>query len=186
MSKQTLAPLRAQKSPSERANYAFIDGQNLYRGIQEQGWSLDYQKFRIYLKEKYCVEKAYLFIGYIPENRKLYAQLTAAGYILKFKPVLHLGQELKQGNVDADLALNIVRYYREYSTAVLVTSDGDFDTTAKYLKKKKKLAVVLSPGEAKCSALLKQAAEGTIDFIPNFRNKVELAVNEKGPLQDET
>jgi uncharacterized LabA/DUF88 family protein len=179
-----------KKSLKQREVYAFIDGQNLYQGVTEQGWDLDYKKFRIYLKDKYKVVKAYLFIGYISQNQDLYTELQEAGYLLKFKPVLHLGQALKQGNVDADLVLNIMRYYKEYSGAVIVTSDGDFDTTVKYLKKKNKLVVVLSPNIDKCSALLKIAAQEKIDFINNLRPKVEISSeiphNEKAPLQDET
>ncbi len=43
-------------------NYAFIDGQNLYLAIKELGWKVDYKKFRVYLKEKYHVTKAYLLL----------------------------------------------------------------------------------------------------------------------------
>lgn len=46
-------------------NYAFIDSQNLYLSISSQGWKIDWNKFRIYLREKYDVEKAYLFIGMV-------------------------------------------------------------------------------------------------------------------------
>jgi uncharacterized LabA/DUF88 family protein len=174
-----------------KPNYAFIDGQNLHQSIKEQGWVLDYNKFRIYLKEKYKVSKAYIFIGYISENQDLYTELQEQGYLLKFKPVLHKENGLKQGNVDADLALNIMRYYPEYSSAVIVTSDGDFDTTVRYLRKKKKLEIVLSPNINKCSALLKIEAQDKIDFVSNLRNKVEktlvnIDINEKAPLEDET
>lgn len=171
-----------------KPNYAFIDAQNLYKGIEEQNWILDYKKFRIYLKEKYKVEKAYLFIGYISGNQELYTELQESGFLLKFKPVLHKDSGQKQGNVDADLVLNIMRYYSEYRGAIVVTSDGDFDTTVKYLKKKKKLEIVLSPNIYKCSALLKIAAQEKIDFVNNFRNKVERreSLNEKAPLEDET
>ncbi len=44
-------------------NYAFIDAQNLYYEIKRMGWRLDYKRFRIYLKEKYNVKVAYLFMG---------------------------------------------------------------------------------------------------------------------------
>lgn len=172
---------------NSKPNYAFIDGQNLHQSIREQNWTLDYKKFRIYLKEKYKVEKAYLFIGYISENRDLYDELQEAGFLLKFKPVLHKEFGIKQGNVDADLVLNIMRYYPEYRSVVIVTSDGDFDTTVKFLRKKKKLEVVLSPNINKCSALLKIAAQEKIDFVNNFRSKVEKTMeNEKAPLEDET
>ena len=42
-------------------NNAFIDGQNLYRGLD---WDLDYARFRVYLRDKYHIEEAYYFIGY--------------------------------------------------------------------------------------------------------------------------
>jgi len=43
-------------------NYAFIDSQNLNLGIKSLGWKLDFVKFRRYLREKYGVVTAYLFI----------------------------------------------------------------------------------------------------------------------------
>ncbi len=46
-------------------NYAFIDSQNLNLSILSLGWKLDFARFRVYLNEKYGVEKAFLFIGYI-------------------------------------------------------------------------------------------------------------------------
>jgi hypothetical protein len=44
-------------------NYAFIDSQNLNLGIKGQGWELDLRRFRIYLREKYGVARAYMFYG---------------------------------------------------------------------------------------------------------------------------
>ena len=60
-----------------QTNYAFIDGPNLYRTMQEVGWDLDYHRFRIYLSEHYDVGKAYYFIGYMPENTPLYTFLQS-------------------------------------------------------------------------------------------------------------
>ncbi len=51
--------------------YAFIDSQNINLGVKSLGWNLDFKRFRIYLKDKYKVEKAFLFLGYIKENDKL-------------------------------------------------------------------------------------------------------------------
>jgi hypothetical protein len=56
-------------------NYAFVDSQNLHRGIKSLGWELDWQRFRVYLREKYGVDTAYIFIGYLPENKDLYLKL---------------------------------------------------------------------------------------------------------------
>ncbi len=47
------------------SNYAFIDSQNVNLGIRSQGWILDWSKFRQYLRNKYSVIKAYVFIGHV-------------------------------------------------------------------------------------------------------------------------
>jgi len=63
-------------------NYAFIDSQNLNLSIREQGWALDFARFRVYLKEKYGITKALIFIGYVPQNQDLYNNLRKDSYIL--------------------------------------------------------------------------------------------------------
>jgi len=57
-------------------------------GILSQGWKLDFKRFRVYLKEKYHVEKAFLFLGYIKTNKKLYQYLERLGDILVFKDII--------------------------------------------------------------------------------------------------
>lgn len=69
-------------------NYAFIDSQNLYLGTKKLGWNLDYKKLRIFLKDKFFITKAFIFIGYISKNKKLYKFLTETGFILIFKPTI--------------------------------------------------------------------------------------------------
>lgn len=50
-------------------NFAYIDGANLHSGIKNLGWELDYARFRVWLKEKYNVQKAYIFLGLIPSKK---------------------------------------------------------------------------------------------------------------------
>lgn len=156
-------------------NYAFIDSQNLNLGVQELGWSLDFRKFRIYLKEKYGVRKAYLFIGYLPEQQNLYRSLQEYGYVLIFKPILKNRDGEVKGNVDADLVLQAMRDYKnkEYNQAVIVTSDGDFYCLVEYLHKRNKLKIVISPNQAKCSVLLTKTAKEKIVFLDNLEKKLE-------------
>jgi uncharacterized LabA/DUF88 family protein len=154
-------------------NSAFIDSQNVNLGFQALGWRLDWRRFRVYLREKYGVEKAFLFIGYLPENQKLYTSLQQAGFILVFKPVLQLKDRGAKGNVDADLVLKAMTEYGSYEKAVIVTSDGDFHSLVEYLYQKGKLETVLSPSAAKCSALLKKTAKERINFMETLRGKLE-------------
>ncbi len=43
-------------------NIAFIDGQNLHLGTASAGWKVDFLRFRVYLRDKFSVEEAYIFL----------------------------------------------------------------------------------------------------------------------------
>jgi len=156
-------------------NYAFIDGQNLNLGIQSLGWKLDYIRFRTYLKDKYGVKVAYLFIGYIQENQDLYDNLQKSGYILKFKPVLPNKDGKHKGNVDADLVVQamIDFYENHFDKALIITSDGDFYCLVKFLYQRDRLEKVLSPYNKTCSSLLKNTAKERLIFMDNLKEKLE-------------
>lgn len=141
-----------KKSPD---NYAFIDSQNLNLGIRDQGWKIDLIRFRKYLQEKYCVTKAYLFIGFLEEHSNLYKSLQEYGYVVIFKPTLKYKDGTTKGNCDAELVLQAMIDYNEYSKAVIVSGDGDFYCLINYLIEKIKLEAVLIPNKNKFSALLK-------------------------------
>lgn len=155
-------------------NYAYIDSQNLNLGVQSLGWKLDYKKFRVYLAEKYKVQIAYLFIGFIPQNQDLYSSLQKNGYILKFKPVLPNKDGGHKGNVDADMVLQMsIDYYENnFNKAIIVTSDGDFYSVVKFLYERNKLEKVISPYYKTCSTLLKTSAKEKIVFINNLKKKL--------------
>jgi len=158
---------------SKDNNYAFIDSQNLNLGIMELGWKLDFKRFRIYLAEKYGVKKAYLFIGYIPVNQRLYQSLQKSGYELIFKPVLQSKGGYVKGNIDAELVLQAITEYKKYDKALVVTSDGDFYCLINYFYSNDKLKIVLAPNKRKCSILLIKAAREKIVFMDNLRHKLE-------------
>jgi len=160
-------------------NYAFIDSQNLNLGINKLNWKLDFKKFRIYLKEKYKISQAFLFIGFIPENQDLYSSLQKNGYILIFKPVLFDSDQKPKGNVDADLVLQTMIEFDNFDQAIIVSSDGDFYCLVKYLYEKGKLFKVISPDVKNCSKLLKKTAKEKIVFMDNLRKKLEYIPKEK-------
>ena len=150
-------------------NAAFIDTQNLYRGIRALSWKLDWQRFRVYLKEKYHVETAYLFLGYIPTNQEVYTDLQKAGYVIIFKPVIYDQSGKAKGNCDADLVLHTLIEKEHYAKAIIVSSDGDFYSLVKYLYEQNKLEMVLSPYTKTCSKLLKKEAKEKINYMDNLQ-----------------
>lgn len=125
--------------------YAFIDSQNLNLGVKSQGWNIDWRKFRQYLRNKYNITRAFLFIGYKTGNEKLYTQLQQWGYVVVLKPTLELPSGIVKGNVDAELVLHTMIHFLDYDKAVIVSGDGDFYCLVEYLSQRNKLLHLLTP-----------------------------------------
>mgnify|MGYP001596893373 CR=1 FL=1 len=158
-------------------NYAFIDSQNLNLGIKAAGWSLDFKRFRIYLRDKFGVEQAYLFIGFVHGNRSLYTYLQQAGYIVIWKPTLEFvrdGQTHIKGNVDGELILHAMIEYPHYEKAIIVSGDGDFNCLLEYFVEKDKLARLLVTNHDRFSSLLRKYRNHTV-FLdgPGMQNKLQ-------------
>ena len=156
---------------SKQNNFAFIDSQNLNLAIRDQGWSLDFNKFRIYLRDKFDVSEAYLFIGHIDGNESLYTYLQKIGYIVIFKPTLILPDKSVKGNVDAELVLHSMIEYEKYNGAVIVSGDGDFHCLIEYLLVNNKLKRLIIPNKLKFSSLLRKF-NNHISFLNNTRDKL--------------
>lgn len=163
------------KTKKKQNNYAFIDSQNLNLGVRSQGWRLDFGRFRVYLKDKYQVTKAFLFIGYLPGNEQLYTDLQKAGYIVIFKPTLSIKKGKKvfiKGNVDAELVLHTMIELQNFDRAVIVSGDGDFRCLLEYLVDKNKLLKLLVPNKRGFSFLLRKF-RGYVVYVYDIKRKVE-------------
>jgi uncharacterized LabA/DUF88 family protein len=139
-------------------NFAYIDGANLHKGVESLSWKFDYKRFRIWLRDKYKIEQAYLFLGFVPKYKDLYTRLQEYGYTLIFKEVIFDNEGKAKGNCDADLVVNAMQgaYENNFAKAILVSSDGDFSPLVKFLISRNKMGFVISPYETKkCSILLK-------------------------------
>ncbi|MBL7156049.1 MAG: NYN domain-containing protein [Candidatus Pacebacteria bacterium] len=167
-------------------NFAYIDGANLHKGVKDLGWSLDYRRFRRWLKDKYSIKRAYIFIGLIPRNRNLYTFLQEAGFTLVFKETTYDGRGKVKGNCDADLVLKaVVDYYeKQFKKAVIVASDGDYAGLVNFFKKKRTLLSLISPNN-KCSFLLRKLNIPLV-YLNTQQDKLRYAQNKKAPDGDRT
>lgn len=139
--------------------YAFIDNQNLNATINNLGWHIDWRKFRKFLTEKYKVNQAFMFIGYVPEFEEMYEYLHDAGFNIVLKQTYDMTkprteEEQKQseekeryikGNVDTELVLWAMKELKNYDKAILVSGDGDFYSLVEYLEEQGKLFKILAP-----------------------------------------
>jgi uncharacterized LabA/DUF88 family protein len=171
---------------SKSNNYAFVDSQNLNLTIRDLGWRVDFKRLRVYLRDKYGVKKAYLFIGYLPQNAELYASLNEAGFICIFRPTLTYKDGITKGNCDAELVLQAMIEFANYDKAIIVSGDGDFQCLAKYLIEQNKLEALLIPNKEKYSALLKfDIFKPYQRFVSDLQKKLEYVPKKENPHKDE-
>lgn len=142
-------------------NYAFIDGQNLYMSttLAENLWRVDLARFRVYLKQKYNVGKAYYFLGFVQEeNQDIYDEIQSAGFILHFKKHNSAMLGTKKGNVDTDIVFHIMKklYKKEpFDNIVLVSGDGDYKQLVDFLIEEGRFEKILFPDQKRASSLYK-------------------------------
>lgn len=180
----------------KRINIAYIDATNLDKALRNQlNWKLDYKRFRVWLTEKYKVEKAYIFIGLIPKYKDLYTYLQSCGFELEFKDVIY-ASGIPKGNCDSDLLMKASSdfYVGDLNKAIIVASDGDYAPLVKVLHAGEKLEIILSPSTVeKCSILLKRT-NAPIAYINDQRSILEYnmedvkdaPINKKAPDVYET
>ena len=146
-------------------NFAYIDNQNLYMATHgaDEPWDVDMRRFRVYLREKYHVVCAYLFMGAFEIKRQeMYRAFQEYGYILIFR---EHGMELKgkkKGNVDVDVVFEMMRdnfTSAQMEKAVLVSGDGDYFRTVRYLVDMGKFEKVILPSHKGASSLYKQLSD---------------------------
>lgn len=158
-------------------NIAFIDGQNLHMGTRQFGWSVDYKKFRIYLKDKYGVEEAYYYLGFVSEDEQdLYDALQKAGFILKFKEHALALKGKKKGNVDTDVVFMIMKKIINKDLngqVLLVSGDGDYKKVVSFLIEKGMFKKLLIPNREYTSSLFRHIeSKGFVACLNDIRDKI--------------
>ena len=152
------------EAKSKKRVHAFIDSQNVNVSTQKFGWKMDWRKFRRFLKDRYGVTQAYMFIGYVPEYEDMYEFLHDAGYSIVLKPTIDMNRPRDKvaqpqpskksdtedkkpikGNVDAELVLWAMKELKNYDQAIIISGDGDFYCLVEYLDQQGKLLKLMPP-----------------------------------------
>ena len=148
-------------TPIRIPNYAFVDGQNLYHGLEELGYELKYQEFIEYLKGKYKCQKVFVFFK---ENQKFdgfYAELTKMGYIVILSKSHNRVNGVTKSNVDGDLIVKAMSDYFESQkhNLILLSGDGDFLPLINFYEKKDHFVQIISTDYDHTSVFLKRKGE---------------------------
>ncbi|MDD5098436.1 MAG: NYN domain-containing protein [Candidatus Pacebacteria bacterium] len=168
-----------EKGKAGKENLAFIDGQNLYMGTMSDNpkWEIDLLKFRKYLTQKYNVQKAYYFLGFLNEDyQELYDEIQEAGFILKFREHSSVMIGKKKGNVDSDIIFDIMKriYKKElFDKIILVSGDGDYKMLVDFLIEEGKFRKILFPNKGFASSLYKKITRVYFDYLINIKHLIK-------------
>ncbi len=159
-------------------NYTFIDWQNLHLWTSQDNWKIDLYKFRIFLKDKYKVKKAYYFIWFKNDkNKDLYDNIKNAWFKLIFKKQVSEMDSLKKWNIDTDMIFyimkNLIDRWDRFEKIILVTWDWDFKILVDYLIEKDRFEKILFPNKKFASSLYNKLTFKKYYYLKNAKNHLE-------------
>jgi uncharacterized LabA/DUF88 family protein len=120
--------------PQERIGL-FIDGANLYAAARALGFDIDYKKLLQLFAEKGHLIRAFYYTALIEDQeyspiRPLIDWLDYNGYTMVTKPTKEftdaMGRRRIKGNMDIELAIDMLEMAEHIDHAVLFSGDGDF------------------------------------------------------------
>ena len=113
----------------------FIDGSNLYATARALGFDIDYKSLLELFSSKGQLVRAYYYTALMEDQeympiRPLVDWLDYNGYTLVTKPTKEftdtMGRRKIKGNMDMELAIDVLEMAEHIDHAILFSGDGDF------------------------------------------------------------
>ncbi len=155
----------------------FIDVQNLYHTTKElwPGYKLNYRALRDYILSQAPNPRAVTFHAFTAINPEWRAQeqflwaLVHMGYRIISKPIRRMPDGSIKGDMDLEMALEILQMAPSLDEVVLVTGDGDFVPLVHQLAWMGKIVRVIGPGRLTAQELAMVAHHfQSIEHIEGF------------------
>lgn len=137
----------------------FIDVQNLYLGMRSyhpNAW-VDYWKLQQFLRQDGATVTFTAFTYYDPENKPqvdFIHALSLMGYRVVARPLRRLSSGAVKGDIDLEMALEVLDQAPYLDEIVLVTGDGDFVPLVNRLVQQGKLVKVIGPDKVTAPELI--------------------------------
>jgi uncharacterized LabA/DUF88 family protein len=138
--------------PSERIAL-FIDGANLYGAARSLNFDIDYRKLHDLFNKQARLIRAFYYTALFDEQeyspiRPLIDWLDYNGYTIVTKPIKEytdsLGRRRVKGNMDIELAIDMMELAPHIDHAVLFSGDGDFRRLIDAVQRRGVRATVIS------------------------------------------
>ncbi len=143
--------------PNERIAL-FIDGSNLYAAARALGFDIDYKRMLQVFEEKAVLVRAFYYTALVEDQefspiRPLVDWLDYNGYTMVTKPTKEftdpMGRRKIKGNMDIELAIDVMEMLDHLDHIVLFSGDGDFRRLVEAAQRRGKRVTVISTVKSK-------------------------------------
>lgn len=163
--------------------FVFIDASNLWAVQKAKGQLFDLAKLKAFLKSKHVASeiKVYYYDAY-PEQKtreysvdgkfRFYVYLEKAlKFVVRKKPLKQIKVETdaglvieEKGNMDVEMAIDVVNQVKNYDEAILFSGDSDFLALVRFARNKGKKVFIYS-SRNNVSTELRTGADGYTDVL---------------------
>ena len=162
--------------PQERIG-VFIDGANLYATARALGFDIDYKRLLEVLHSKGHLVRAFYYTALVEDQeyspiRPLIDWLDYNGYTMVTKPTKEFtdssGRRKIKGNMDIELAIDVMEMASHLDHIVLFSGDGDFRRLVEAVQRKGSRVTVVSTVRSQPSMVadeLRRQADTFVDLV---------------------
>lgn len=177
--------------PQERIAL-FIDGSNLFAAVKSLNIDIDYKRLHKYFTKKGNLIRAFYFTALLEEQeyssiRPLVDWLDYNGYTMITKPAKEFidgdGHKKIKGNMDIELAVDLMEIAPSIDHAVIFSGDGDFRRLIEGVQKKGLRVTVVSTLCSKPPMMadeLRRQADFFIDLM-DIRDEIQRQPGDHDP-----
>ncbi len=164
-----------QFSPHERVG-VFIDGANLYATARALGFDIDYKRLLELFTSNCRLIRAFYYTALVEDQeyspiRPLVDWLDYNGYTMVTKPTKEFtdasGRRKVKGNMDIELAIDMMEMAEHLDHIVLFSGDGDFRRLAEAIQRKGVRVTIVSTVRSQPSMVadeLRRQADRFVDL----------------------
>ncbi len=175
---------------SEERIALFIDGSNLYAAARALGFDIDYKRLLSEFASQGRLVRAFYYTALIEDQeyspiRPLVDWLDYNGYTMVTKPTKEFtdstGRRKYKGNMDIELAIDMMELAKHIDHAVLFSGDGDFRRLVESIQRQGVRVTVVSTVKSQPPMIadeLRRQADFFIE-LKDMENKVGRAVSQK-------
>ena len=176
--------MNAAKDPMSQLNFdprekiaLFIDGANLYATAKSLGFDIDYKRLLHEFQSKGYLLRAYYYTALAEDQeyssiRPLIDWLDYNGYTVVTKPTKEFvdasGRRKIKGNMDIELAVDVMEMADSVDHFVLFSGDGDFRSLVEAVQRKgRKVSIIstLSTQPPMIADELRRQADHFVDLV---------------------